>query len=95
MDEAELTFTDNSQAGQYEAFLDGARVGLATYSRRGSAVAIPHTETLPAFGGRGFAGRLVRFALDDIRSQGLTVIPACPFVESFIERNPEYRDLLA
>ena len=29
-----------------------------------------HTEVVPAFGGRGVAGRLVRFAMDDVRAAG-------------------------
>ncbi len=33
-------------------------------------------------------------ALDDIRERGLYVVPVCPFVERFIERHPEYDDLV-
>ena len=94
MTEPELEFVRDDAAGRYEARLAGRRVGLADFYRRGEVVVVPHTETDPEFGGRGYAGRLVRFVLDDIRAQGRKVDPACPFVARFIERNPDYADLL-
>ena len=32
--------------------------------------------------------------MNGVRSRGLAVLPVCPFVKSFIERNPEYTDLV-
>jgi len=90
-----VTIGRNDDAGRYEIFSDGHRVGLADYFRRGDVVVIPHTETLPQYGGRGLAGRLVRYCLDDIRAQGLRVDPACPFVAAYIRKNPDYADLVA
>jgi predicted GNAT family acetyltransferase len=92
--EAQLEFLRNEDAGRYEAHLDGRRIGLATYYLRGDVVVLPHTETEPAFGGRGYAGRLVRFALEDIRARGQRVDPACPFVAHYVQQHPEYADLL-
>ncbi|HST48406.1 GNAT family N-acetyltransferase [Jatrophihabitans sp.] len=91
----EVTIGKDEAAGRYEIFLDGRRVGLADYFRRGDVVVIPHTETLPQYGGRGLASQLVRYCLDDIRAQGLRVRPSCPFVAAFIRKNPEYADLVA
>jgi predicted GNAT family acetyltransferase len=85
----------NIEASRYELRLDGRRVSLADYYERGDVVVIPHTETLPAYGGRGLASKLVRFALEDISAQGKKVDPACPFVAAFIRENPEYRALRA
>ena len=90
----ELEFSRDDEQGQYEARLAGQRVGLATFYLRDDVVVIPHTETDPAYGGRGYAGRLVRYALEDIRARGHRVDPACPFVATFIRRNPEFADLL-
>jgi len=38
---------------------------------------------------------LVGAVLDDIRRQGLQIVPQCWFVAEFVERNPQYTDLLA
>ncbi|MDQ1720446.1 MAG: uncharacterized protein QOI26_180 [Pseudonocardiales bacterium] len=93
-DSADIRLSKDEAAGRYEIRLGGRRVGLADYYRRGDVVVIPHTETLPQFGGRGLASQLVRYCLDDIRAQGLWVEPACPFVAAYIRKNPEYADLL-
>ncbi|MEO6503864.1 MAG: GNAT family N-acetyltransferase [Jatrophihabitantaceae bacterium] len=93
-DGGDITLSRDDDAERYEIRLGGRRVGLADFSRRGDVVVIPHTETSPEFGGRGLAGQLVRYALDDIRAQGLRVEPACPFVAAYIRKNPEYADLV-
>lgn len=54
-----------------------------------------HTEVPEALEGRGIAGRIVRFALDDVRARGLKAVPRCPYVAGYISRHPEYQDLVA
>lgn len=44
---------------------------------------------------KGLAGRLVGHALREARAEGLQVDPVCPYVATFINRHPEYADLLA
>ena len=51
--------------------------------------------TFPEFRGRGVAGQVVGYALDESRAEGFTVIPTCWYVEKYIEDNPGYADLLA
>lgn len=85
----------NPAADRYELRVDGELVSLASYYERDNVVVIPHTETAPAHGGRGYAGQLVRFVLDDIRAQERFVDPVCPFVADYIRQHPEYADLLA
>jgi hypothetical protein len=84
----------NAADQRYEIYLDGQRVGLASYLERGEVIVLPHTETSPAFGGRGLASALVEFSLDDIRAQGRRVDPACPFVAAYIAKHPDYQDLV-
>lgn len=45
-----------------------------------------HTEVGDDFSGRGLAGVLVKEALAETAAQGLTVVPACPYVKSHIEK---------
>jgi len=45
--------------------------------------------------GRGIAAAITRSALDHARESGWRVIPNCPYVRSWIERHPDYQDLLA
>jgi uncharacterized protein len=91
----ELTVRDNPEAGQYE-IVDGDRVlGLAAYQRRGDTLVFTHTEVDPDAGQSGLGSTLVRGALDDVRAKGAKAIPRCPFVRGWIERHPEYADLVA
>lgn len=80
-------------AGRYEARAGDRVVGVADYRAIGDVVVMPHTEVDPSMRGTGLAGRLVRFALDDIRAQGLRVDPQCWYVAEYLDRHPEYADL--
>ncbi len=91
----EPTVHNEAAAGRYE-IRDGDRLlGVAVYERRDRQVVFTHTEIDPDAGQDGLGSRLVRAALDDVREQGGTVVPSCPFVRGWIERHPEYQDLLA
>lgn len=89
------TVARNDASGRYEISVDGAVVGFAEFSDSGSVRAMPHTLVDPAFSGRGLAAILVREALEDTRAAGLSVAPQCSYVAAFIDKNPEFRDLVA
>lgn len=94
-DKPKVDVTYNDAETRYEARIDGELAGFADTRRRGDAIEIPHTEVDPAFGGKGVGGALVKGALDAIRADGDTVVPTCPFVASWIDKHPDYADLLA
>lgn len=85
---------DNDEASRYELHIDDELIGVVDYSRRGDLVVMPHVEIDPAHGGQGLGHRLVRAALDDVRSRGEKVRPLCPFVRAFIAENEDYVDLV-
>jgi len=80
---------------RYEIMVDGVRAGSAHYRRKGDAVVFTHTEVTDSYEGRGVGSALARGALDDVRTRGEHVIAECPFIKAYIERHPEYQDLLA
>ena len=86
---------DVPEASRYELRLGGKLVALAAYRRREGRIAFTHTEVDESCEGRGFGGRLAKFALDDARRQGLEVVPLCPFIAGYIQRHPEYEQLVA
>lgn len=90
-----VSITDDGSS-RYEArSADGEVVGSADYLVRGDSTVFPHTVVDPAHRGGGVASALATRALDDARSRGRTVVPACSFFEVFISRHPEYQDLVA
>jgi predicted GNAT family acetyltransferase len=91
----EPTVQDVPEASRFE-IRDGERVlGYAAYERRGDTVVFTHTEVDPDAGQSGLGSTLVRAALDEIRDRGGSVVPLCPFVHGWIDRHPEYADLVA
>jgi predicted GNAT family acetyltransferase len=91
----ETTVRDNPEESRYE-IRDGDRVlGLAAYERRGDTTVFTHTTVDPDAGQDGLGSTLVRAALDDVRARGGSVVPQCSFVRGWIERHPDYADLVA
>ncbi len=95
MTDDDVHVTDDKARSRFQAELDGRVVAISTYRRLGDRIVFLHTETDDALEGRGIGSRLVREALDTVRAEGLAVTAKCPFVRSWIERHPEYQDLLA
>jgi uncharacterized protein len=92
---ADADVVDVPEASRYELRLADRPIGLAAYRRRDGRIAFTHTEVDESCEGRGFGSRLVAAALHDARRQGLEVVPLCPFIAHFIERHPEYGELVA
>lgn len=85
----------NDEAQQrYTATLDGESVGIAAYERSGDTIVFTHTVVQPEAEGRGVGSALISHALDDAREQQLSVVPQCGFVAAYIERHPDYQDLI-
>lgn len=89
-----IVVRDHPDKNRYEVYAGDDLAGFTQYRLKPGEIAFVHTETDPAFAGRGLAKQLVREALDDVRKRGLAVLPFCPYVKSFISRNQEYVDLV-
>lgn len=95
-DTQDITFTNNIDESRYEVSIDGERAGFSAYTRRGEDhIVFTHTEVDPELEGQGVGSRLAKYALDEARAQGLRVVARCPFISAYIERHPEYGDLVA
>jgi predicted GNAT family acetyltransferase len=87
--------TLNPDKSRYEIHVDGILAGFTQAFEDGNVVTFPHTVVFDEFEGQGLASELVTQALDDIRVRGKLVIATCPYVSRFIEKHPDYKDLLA
>ena len=77
----------------FTAEVDGHRI-LLDYRLSGGVMTILHTEVPHALRGRGLAGQLVRAAFGYAREAGLKVAPRCSYAAEWVERHPEYADLV-
>jgi predicted GNAT family acetyltransferase len=84
---------DNTERQRYEIRRDRQTLGFAAYQRADRLIVFTHTEIEPGLEGQGIGSQLVRGALDDVRSQGIPMLPLCPFVQQWMSHHPEYLDL--
>jgi predicted GNAT family acetyltransferase len=91
----DTTARNNADESRYELEGGGRVISVAEYRVVDDVVVFTHTETVEELRGQGYAGRLVEFALDDVRLTERTVVPRCEFVQSYITAHPQYGDLLA
>ena len=84
---------NNPAHQRYELVVDG-HIAATYYKITDRVITFIHTEVPPELGGKGIGSKLIRGALDSVRADGLKVIPQCPFVKGWIEKHPDYADLL-
>jgi len=85
---------EREERGRYAAYLDGQRLGLATWVKVHDTVVLPHTEVEPKWEGHGIGSLLARRAFDDARADGMSVLPHCPFMKRWAELHPDYQDVV-
>lgn len=90
----EATFVDHADQHRIEARVGDAVAAYSEYHDRAGRRSFIHTVVEPEFEGQGLGSKLVRWALDDARVRGLAVLPHCPFTRRWIERHPDYADLV-
>ena len=84
---------NNRAQRRYELAVDG-HIAATYYELAGDVITIVHTEVPPELGGKGIGSKLIKGALDQVRADGLKAIAQCPFVKAYIEKHPEYADLV-
>lgn len=90
----QIDIRDNVAEGQFETEVNG-HTAVAAYVRNGNTITFTHTEVPEEFRGLGVAAKLVRFALEQATSEGLRVVPRCPYVADFIAKHAEYQPLVS
>lgn len=86
--------THDTTAERYLITVDGRDAGYADYIQGDGVRDFHHTVIDPEFRGQGLSKPLIQAALDDTRAAGDKVHPLCSAVAGFIEKHPEYRDLV-
>ena len=88
-----LELIDNTEKKRYEIYV-GTEVPRVEYIRAQDKIYLTHTEVPPSLAGKGIGSKLIGAVLEDIKEKGLTLIPLCPFVALYLQRNPEWKKLV-
>jgi predicted GNAT family acetyltransferase len=91
IDSPQVTHDPDRSVFEYRA---GSSVAEIVYRRRGERMVLLHTGVPGALEGQGVGGQLVRAAVGYAASEGLTIVPACPFARDWLERHPDVAALV-
>ncbi len=85
----------NNQSGQrFETLVDDL-LCVIDYELHDTNLSLTHVLVPKPLEGRGIAGELTRAALDWARTENYRVIPVCPYVQAWLQRRPDYQDLVS
>jgi predicted GNAT family acetyltransferase len=84
-----------NEAAQRFEIRDGDDVAVLEYRlRAGDHLVLTHTGVPERMEGKGIGTLLARTALECARQRGLRVVPLCSFVQAYLQRHPEFADLV-
>jgi uncharacterized protein len=92
IDLKKLEVVHNEAEERFETWIDG-QLSKLDYMQEGNSMVITHVGVHPEHRGQGVAGKITEVALEYARKKSFRVIPMCPYVVTFIRRNPQYEDL--
>ena len=88
-------FSNETDASRYAMHDDGELVGVLDYRILGQSISLTRAFTVPAQRGKGYAARLVEYAVDEIERAGdLRIVPMCWYVAEWFDAHPERAGLL-
>lgn len=88
-------FAHEPDAHRYTMHVDGDLASVAEYRDHGAGIVFHHTVTIPRFRGKGYAGELVTYAIDDVEKNNRGPVAAtCWYVAQWFDRHPERASLL-
>jgi len=88
-----LPLVVNSDKKQFEMVVDGvtARIEFQLWDEK---MALTHTEVPRELEGRGIGSAIIEKTLVYMEANGLKLIPLCPMVIAYLEKNPEWKRIL-
>ena len=90
----EFEIVQNEDQRRFELVVDDHMAKVTYVMLSPTSIIFTHTLVPFSLKGQGIASYLAKHVLDYARGNELNVIPQCPFIRSYIERHPEYDDLV-
>jgi len=87
--------TPQHEAEHQRFTLPTTPLSVLDYSLSPGRVVFTHTGVPPAYRGQGLAALLVEAGLQWARAEQLQVVPACSYVQLYLQRHPEWQHLVA
>ena len=84
---------DDRKAHRYTLHISG-ETAVVMYNEVAVGLLITETLVPQALEGQGIASRMARHVLADVRARGLKILPTCPFFAGYLQKHPEYADVV-
>jgi predicted GNAT family acetyltransferase len=94
MENNQLQLVVNDKLNQFELIVDGY-TAFIKFKLIGSKMFLIHTEVPEELKGKGIAGAMVEKALRFAREKGYAIVPICPYVQAYLKKHPEWRDIIS
>jgi hypothetical protein len=89
-----LEVKHDPRAGRFQIEV-GRWMAVLDYEMEGNAMVFTHTGVPGPLEAQGIGSKLAKTGLEYARTRSHRVVAACEFMEVYIRRHPEYKDLLA
>lgn len=83
----------NTDKRRFEFYIDDS-VAFIEYKLKGDDILLMHTKVPEELQGMGIGNALILKSLQEIELRKLRLVPLCPFVKSFLRKNPDWNRLL-
>ena len=94
MNYEDIEIANNEADHNFEFVVEGHR-SFIDYKIKDGKIYLVHTEVPEELEGRGIASVMVSKAFKYIEESGLKLVPLCSYVQSYLQRHPEWDRILA
>lgn len=84
----------NKEHHRFEMNIDG-EYAIINYRQTNGVVNLVHTEVAEELEGKGVAAALVEKTLQYIEEHHLKMVPSCSYVQSYLQRHPDWYRIVA
>jgi predicted GNAT family acetyltransferase len=93
--EAAPKVVDNPAESRFELAMPQGEPAIAGYRKDGNVLIFNHTVVPPEYQGKGIAEKLISGALAIVRDRGQKFAATCSYVQAYVKRHPEVKDIQA
>jgi predicted GNAT family acetyltransferase len=89
-----MQVVNNKKAFRYEIAFENGETAYLEYRWRKGDMLLMHTLVPKDQRGKGYAAELVQHVFEDLRERGIKAVAYCPYVIAYLEKHPEYCELI-
>ena len=84
----------NPEKRRYESLVEDQLIFIE-YIETPEQIFLVHTEVPTSLEGKGYGSELVEKTLEQVKQSGKQLVPLCPFVASYIQKNRTWLPMVA